>query len=148
MTHIVSCTYKYRIGIDEWLRVPAVEDVFALGDCAGFLEHTGRPVLPALAQVAERQGKYLMELFNTKIGKQNGGKAYTMKDVSLGDPFVYKHLGSMASVGRYKALVDLRQSKVTIQSPPPLNTHIMNLNSYKLIQRFCRMQRVYLLPDS
>lgn len=33
------------------MRVPSVEDVFALGDCAGFLEQTGRPVLPALAQV-------------------------------------------------------------------------------------------------
>lgn len=43
---------------------------------------------------------------------QNGGKAHCAKDVSLGDPFVYRHLGSMASVGRYKALVDLRQSKV------------------------------------
>lgn len=28
-----------------------MEDVFALGDCAGFLEETGKPVLPALAQV-------------------------------------------------------------------------------------------------
>lgn len=28
-----------------------MEDVFALGDCAGFLEQTGKPVLPALAQV-------------------------------------------------------------------------------------------------
>ena len=28
-----------------------MEDVFAVGDCAGFLEQTGRPVLPALAQV-------------------------------------------------------------------------------------------------
>ncbi|KAG8635342.1 internal alternative NAD(P)H-ubiquinone oxidoreductase A1, mitochondrial [Manihot esculenta] len=101
-----------RIGVDQWLRVPAVEDVFALGDCAGFVEQTGRPVLPALAQVAERQGKYLVELFNN-IGKQNGGKAFSAKDVSLGDPFVYRHLGSMASVGRYKALVDLRQSKDT-----------------------------------
>lgn len=99
-----------RIGIDQWLRVPTMEDVFALGDCAGFLEQTGRPVLPALAQVAERQGKYLVKLFNN-IGKQNGGKAFSVKDLSLGDPFVYKHMGSMASVGRYKALVDLRQSK-------------------------------------
>ncbi|KAK9051743.1 hypothetical protein SSX86_028371 [Deinandra increscens subsp. villosa] len=100
-----------RIGIDEWLRVPSVEDVFALGDCAGFLEHTGRPVLPALAQVAERQGRYLVQLFNKKIGKQNAGKAGSANDVVLGDPFVYKHLGSMASVGRYKALVDLTQTK-------------------------------------
>ncbi|CAI9279743.1 unnamed protein product [Lactuca saligna] len=100
-----------RIGVDEWLRVPSVEDVFALGDCAGFLEHTGRQVLPALAQVAEREGKFLVELFNKKIGKQNAGRAYSAKDIDLGDPFVYKHLGSMASVGRYKALVDLSQSK-------------------------------------
>ncbi|GAV59492.1 Pyr_redox_2 domain-containing protein [Cephalotus follicularis] len=99
-----------RIGVDEWLRVPSVEDVFAIGDCAGFLEQTGRQVLPALAQVAEREGKYLVELFNN-IGKQNGGKAFSAKDIPLGQPFVYKHLGSMASVGRYKALVDLRQSK-------------------------------------
>ncbi|KAG8490862.1 hypothetical protein CXB51_014036 [Gossypium anomalum] len=99
-----------RIGIDEWLRVPSVEDVFALGDCAGFLEQTGKPVLPALAQVAERQGKYLVEVFN-RMAKEDGGKALSVKDMSLGDPFVYKHLGSMASVGRYKALVDLRQSK-------------------------------------
>ncbi|XP_072988216.1 internal alternative NAD(P)H-ubiquinone oxidoreductase A1, mitochondrial-like [Typha latifolia] len=99
-----------RIGVDEWLRVPSVEDVFALGDCAGFLELTGKQVLPALAQVAEREGKFLARLFST-IGKQNGGKAHSAKNVSLGDPFVYKHLGSMASVGRYKALVDLRQSK-------------------------------------
>jgi NADH dehydrogenase FAD-containing subunit len=47
-----------------------------------------------------------------KIGKKDGGKAFSAKDIPLGDPFVYKHLGSMASVGRYKALVDLRQSKV------------------------------------
>ncbi|VFQ86024.1 unnamed protein product [Cuscuta campestris] len=99
-----------RVGVDEWLRVPSVEDVFALGDCAGFLEQTGKPVLPALAQVAERQGKYLVEQFN-RIGKKTGGKALSAKDIPLGDPFVYNHLGSMASVGRYKALVDLRQSK-------------------------------------
>ncbi|KAK9268099.1 hypothetical protein L1049_010538 [Liquidambar formosana] len=99
-----------RIGVDEWMRVPSVEDVFALGDCAGFLEQTGRQVLPALAQVAERQGKYLVDLFN-RVGKQNGGKALSAKDIPLGEPFVYKHLGSMATVGRYKALVDLRQSK-------------------------------------
>ncbi|KAF8391402.1 hypothetical protein HHK36_023706 [Tetracentron sinense] len=99
-----------RIGVDEWLRVPSVDDVYALGDCAGFLEQTGKQVLPALAQVAEREGKYLVELFN-RIGKQNGGKAFSAKDIPLGEPFVYKHLGSMATVGRYKALVDLRNAK-------------------------------------
>ncbi|KAF7840580.1 internal alternative NAD(P)H-ubiquinone oxidoreductase A1, mitochondrial-like [Senna tora] len=47
---LVEC---HRIGVDQWLRVPSVEDVFALGDCAGFLEQSGRPVLPALAQPQE-----------------------------------------------------------------------------------------------
>nr|XP_016465062.1 PREDICTED: internal alternative NAD(P)H-ubiquinone oxidoreductase A1, mitochondrial isoform X2 [Nicotiana tabacum] len=42
---------KGRIGIDEWLRVPSVQDVFSIGDCSGFLESTGKQVLPALAQV-------------------------------------------------------------------------------------------------
>ncbi|KAK9279381.1 hypothetical protein L1049_013060 [Liquidambar formosana] len=99
-----------RIGVDEWLRVPSAQDVFSIGDCSGFLESTGRPTLPALAQVAEREGKYLANLLN-KIGKAGGGRANTAKDMELGDPFVYKHLGSMATIGRYKALVDLRQSK-------------------------------------
>lgn len=99
-----------RIGVDEWLRIPSVEDVFAIGDCSGFLESTGKPTLPALAQVAERQGKYLAGLLN-KIGQDGGAFANSAKDMEFGEPFVYKHLGSMATIGRYKALVDLRQSK-------------------------------------
>ncbi|GAB4824538.1 Internal alternative NAD(P)H-ubiquinone oxidoreductase A1, mitochondrial [Ancistrocladus abbreviatus] len=99
-----------RIGIDEWLRIPSVQDVYAIGDCSGFLDSTGKSVLPALAQVAERQGKYLASHLNM-IGKAGGGRANSAKDIDLGDPFVYQHLGSMATIGSYKALVDLRQSK-------------------------------------
>ncbi|XP_051120573.1 internal alternative NAD(P)H-ubiquinone oxidoreductase A1, mitochondrial-like isoform X2 [Andrographis paniculata] len=99
-----------RIGIDEWLRIPSEEDAFAIGDCSGFLESVGKPVLPALAQVAERQGKYLAGLLN-RVGKSGGGHAEGAKEMDLGDGFVYKHQGSMATIGRYKALVDLRQSK-------------------------------------
>jgi NADH dehydrogenase FAD-containing subunit len=40
-----------RIGVDLFLRVPSKPDVYAIGDCAGYLENTSRPVLPALAQV-------------------------------------------------------------------------------------------------
>ncbi|CAN7039460.1 hypothetical protein Bca4012_069940 [Brassica carinata] len=99
-----------RIGIDEWMRVPSVQDVFAIGDCSGYLESTGKSTLPALAQVAEREGKYLANLLNV-MGKAGGGRAWNAKGTELGEPFVYKHLGSMATIGRYKALVDLRESK-------------------------------------
>jgi len=99
-----------RIGVDEWLRVPSAPDLFALGDCAGFLEQTGKPVLPALAQVAEREGRYLARLLG-RVAAQGGSKAHCIGKAELGEPFVYKHIGSMASVGRYKALVDLRENK-------------------------------------
>ncbi|KFK43046.1 hypothetical protein AALP_AA1G071300 [Arabis alpina] len=99
-----------RIGIDEWMRVPSAEDVFAIGDCSGYLESTGKSTLPALAQVAEREGKYLANQLNV-MGKAGGGRARSAKEMELGEPFVYKHLGSMATIGRYKALVDLRESK-------------------------------------
>ncbi|XP_078156833.1 internal alternative NAD(P)H-ubiquinone oxidoreductase A1, mitochondrial-like [Carex rostrata] len=99
-----------RVGVDKWLRVPSAEDVFSIGDCAGYVEQTGKQVLPALAQVAERQGKYLATVFET-MAKQYAGKAYRTKNADMGKPFEYNHLGSMASVGRYKALVDLRENK-------------------------------------
>jgi NADH:ubiquinone reductase (non-electrogenic) len=73
------------------------------------------PKIILIAQVEERQGKYLAGLLNT-IGKAGGGRANNMKEIKLGDPFVYKHLGSMATIGTYKALVDLRQSKVNINN--------------------------------
>lgn len=102
-------SYDGRIGVDEYLRVPGLDGVYAIGDCAGYLESVGKPVLPALAQVAEREGKYLAKELNKilKGGDQIGSKA----SVHKGLPFIYRHLGSMASVGSYKALVDLRQSK-------------------------------------
>ena len=43
----------HRIGVDEWLRVSSVQDVFSIGDCSGFVESTGRQTLPALAQVSD-----------------------------------------------------------------------------------------------
>jgi len=63
-------------------------------------------------QVAERQGKYLAGLLN-RIVKADGDRANSGKETELGDPFVYRHLGSMATIGRYKALVDLRRNKVS-----------------------------------
>ncbi|KAJ0983667.1 hypothetical protein J5N97_011922 [Dioscorea zingiberensis] len=106
-----------RIGIDEWFCSVFHQQTMCLhlGTVQVFLNRQGKQVLPALAQVAERQGKYLAELFR-KIGKANGGKAGCAKDIPLsGIPSSTSTFGSMASVGRYKALVDLRQNKVRIK---------------------------------
>ena len=47
-------------------------------------------------QVANQQAKYLSKVLNT----------------GYAEPFVYKHLGSMAQVGDWKAVVDLKGSAV------------------------------------
>jgi len=40
------------------------------------------------------------------------GEGHAKAHITPADPFIYRHLGSMATVGRYKALVDLRESNV------------------------------------
>jgi len=74
-------------------------------------------------KVAEREGKYLANLFNV-MGKAGGGRANSAKEMELGEPFVYKHLGSMATIGRYKALVDLRESKVCLKEKALVLFHL------------------------
>lgn len=73
--------------VNEYLQVKDRDQVFALGDCA-VLEV--KPV-PATAQAAMQQGKYLAKRFNA-------GKA--------GSPFKFRFLGMMAYVGDDQALVD------------------------------------------
>ena len=98
-----------RVAVDNHLRVPHHEDVYAMGDCSGYMDSLNKQPLPALAQVAEREGRYLAMALN-KLGKTGHGRAGSGTPPAV-DPFVYKHLGSMASVGHHKALVDLRGSK-------------------------------------
>ncbi|GBF90543.1 internal alternative NAD(P)H-ubiquinone oxidoreductase, mitochondrial-like [Raphidocelis subcapitata] len=72
-------------------RLHPVPDVFALGDCCA----NPQTPLPALAQVAEQQGRYLARVLN--------GQA---RDSAYKAPgFVYKHLGSMATVGGTSAIL-------------------------------------------
>lgn len=86
-----------RIAIDGQLRVlkngKPLPDVYACGDCAASVE---KP-LPTLAAVASRQGKYLAKKLNSQLKGE--------KDESA---FHYKHLGSMASLGRGAALVEFK----------------------------------------
>ncbi|KAG8371132.1 hypothetical protein BUALT_Bualt13G0055000 [Buddleja alternifolia] len=63
--------------------------------------------------VIVRQGKYLAKLLNN-LGKVGGGRADAGADIDFGNPFIYKHLGSMVTIRRYKALVGFRQSKVKL----------------------------------
>eukprot|EP00164_Ancoracysta_twista_P009797 GFYU01014592.1.p1 GENE.GFYU01014592.1~~GFYU01014592.1.p1 ORF type:complete len:362 (+),score=111.77 GFYU01014592.1:512-1597(+) len=78
---------------DDRLRVMGSNDIYAIGDCAAIEDN----FLPATAQVAEQQGKYLSDAFN---GDLSGDTA----------PFKYKSLGMLAYVGGYKGVSDFRDS--------------------------------------
>jgi NADH dehydrogenase len=81
-----------RIKVDEYNRVPGMEDVFAIGDeCIMTGDKNYPNGHPQLAQVSIQQGKLLANNLRRLV------KGKSMK------PFVYKNLGSMATVGRNKA---------------------------------------------
>lgn len=79
-------------------------NVFALGDCCA---NSDTP-LPALAQVAEQQGKYLARVLNMRARQApDAASAAT----NAPPKFVYRSLGSMATVGGRKAVIELQSSR-------------------------------------
>lgn len=84
-----------RLVIDEYLHLPNRKNAYALGDCAA----VGEPPLPATAQVAQQQGKYLAQA----LERERDGKAV--------EPFRFKATGMLAYIGGGEALADLPQVK-------------------------------------
>ncbi len=82
-----------RIQVDNFLRVEGREGVYAMGDCVA----AGDPPLPATAQVAQQQGKYLAKALN---GLRKGRPV---------KPFRFKAQGMLAYIGGGQALADLPQ---------------------------------------
>ncbi|KAF6256151.1 pyridine nucleotide-disulfide oxidoreductase-domain-containing protein, partial [Scenedesmus sp. NREL 46B-D3] len=85
-----------------------VPHIYALGDCCA---NTDSP-LPSLAQVAEQQGKYLASVLNAEARNLNptlgeGGGAQGAGSAGELQPFKYRHLGSMATVGGTSAILQL-----------------------------------------
>jgi NADH:ubiquinone reductase (H+-translocating) len=84
-----------RLIVDEYNRVKGTENIFAIGDIAAMITEDMARGHPMLAPVAIQQGKLLAENLTNLV-----------KDRVL-KPFKYKDQGSMATVGRNKAVVDL-----------------------------------------
>lgn len=89
----------FRFKVDEYNRIPGVEDVFAIGDqCLQTSDAAYPNGHPQVAQVAIQQAKNLAK--NLKlINKGTDSNALTA--------FHYKNLGSMATIGRNKAVVEI-----------------------------------------
>ena len=89
----------FRFKVDEFNRIPGVEDVFAIGDqCLQTSDAAYPNGHPQVAQVAIQQAKNLAK---------NLKKIANGADNSQLTAFRYKNLGSMATIGRNKAVVEI-----------------------------------------
>ncbi len=84
-----------RIKVNEYHQVIGVEDVFAIGDVAQMETDKFPHGHPMMAQPAIQQGRNL------------GDNLVRLMENKPMNPFVYKDKGSMATVGRNKAVVDM-----------------------------------------
>jgi NADH:ubiquinone reductase (non-electrogenic) len=90
---------SHRILTNEHFCVSNEIDLFALGDCATIKSQP----LVATAQVAIQSGKYLARLMNAMY--KTGKPSAQLK------PFVYKHMGMLAYIGKNRAVADLPNTK-------------------------------------
>ena len=88
-----------RIEIEPTLQVANYPHIFAIGDIAGAKGSDGR-FLPMVAPVAMQQGRYL----KTQISNLLANKPLS--------PFKYRDKGSMATIGRHKAVVEVGPLKL------------------------------------
>lgn len=90
----------FRFKVDQFNRIPGLNDVFAIGDqCLQTTDPAYPNGHPQVAQVAIQQAKNLAK----NIKRINEGHA---DDNSL-TLFKYNNLGSMATIGRNKAVVEI-----------------------------------------
>ena len=89
-----------RIDVENTLQVKNYPHIFAIGDIAGFVGENGR-MLPMVAPVALQQGRYVAQ----QIKRIAAGQALK--------PFKYLDKGSMATIGRHKAIVEVKSLRMT-----------------------------------
>jgi NADH dehydrogenase len=89
-----------RIDVESTLQVTGYENVWAIGDIAGVVGSNGNS-LPMVAPVAMQQGRFLAKQI------QSLAAAKPLEN------FKYKDKGSMATIGRHKAIVEVKGIRIS-----------------------------------
>jgi NADH dehydrogenase len=99
MSQLNLPTNGNRVAVEPTMQVKNYPNIWALGDIAGALGKDGRP-LPMVAPVAIQQGKFIAK----QIARLMDKKSLT--------EFKYLDKGSMATIGRNKAIVQVKGIKI------------------------------------
>jgi NADH dehydrogenase len=90
-----------RVVVEPDLTLRGHPEIFVIGDTATAKAADGKP-LPGIAPVAKQQGVYVARV----IGARVQGRLATK-------PFRYRHLGTMATIGRKSAVVDFGKFRLS-----------------------------------
>jgi NADH dehydrogenase len=90
-----------RIKVAPDLSVPGRPEIFAIGDTAAVFDQSGHPV-PGIAPAAKQMGRYVAKAIAARLAGQ-----------AAPAPFVYRHAGDLATIGRKSAVVKLGRLTLT-----------------------------------
>jgi len=86
-----ACDRAGRVKVAPDLSVPGYADIFVIGDAAAAAGPDGKP-LPGIAPVAKQQGRYVANVLTSRAACR------------IAPPFRYRDFGSMATIGRKRAV--------------------------------------------
>jgi NADH dehydrogenase len=92
-----------RIGramVNNDMSIEGYDNIFVIGDAAAVKDIKGN-FLPAIAPVAIQQGKYVARIIANDLKGNSRGK------------FTYKDRGTMATIGKAKAVAEIKGLKLT-----------------------------------
>jgi NADH dehydrogenase len=89
-----------RVQASPDLSAPGLPEVFVIGDTAS-VAWRGEEQVPGLAPAAKQQGAYVADVIRARLGGRPAPP-----------PFRYRHQGSLATIGRNRAIIDFGAVKL------------------------------------
>lgn len=89
-----------RLRVMPDLTVPGHPEIFAIGDTVTVDGPTGKPV-PGIAPAAKQEGQHVAAMIKARLRGETGAM-----------PFRYRHQGSLAQIGKRRAVIDFGRIKL------------------------------------
>lgn len=90
-----------RVIVENDLSVPGHPDIFVIGDTAMVVDSNGKNV-PGIAPAAKQQGEHVARTITARL-----------KGRSEQSPFRYRNFGTLATIGRKRAVVDFGWTRIS-----------------------------------